>query len=69
MDVHGVYINTEKFVERLWGDVYFNSSTRKFSKNQDGELNRTFVHFILEPLYKIYTQVSAFVQAAEVQST
>ncbi|TFK70453.1 Calreticulin-domain-containing protein [Pluteus cervinus] len=51
LDVHG-------FAQRLWGDVYFNNDTRKFTrKAADPESNRTFVHFILEPLYKLYSHV------------
>ena len=49
MDVNG-------FADRLWGDIWFND--RKFTRKQpDPEANRTFVHFILEPLYKLYSQV------------
>lgn len=58
-DVNGVFIDTDKFMERLWGDIYFKPETRKFTKKQEGGLQRSFVHFILEPLYKIYTQVLA----------
>lgn len=46
------------FSERLWGDIYFNNDTRKFTRKQgDPDTNRTFVHFILEPLYKLYSNV------------
>ncbi|KAH8110606.1 Calreticulin family-domain-containing protein [Phellopilus nigrolimitatus] len=46
------------FADRLWGDIYFDDDNRKFTRKQaDPEQNRTFVHFILEPLYKIYSQV------------
>jgi 116 kDa U5 small nuclear ribonucleoprotein component len=42
----------------LWGDIYFNGENRKFTrKAADPEQNRSFVHFILEPLYKLYSQV------------
>lgn len=42
----------------MWGDIYFNPETRKFTRKQaDPEQTRTFVHFILEPLYKLYSQV------------
>ena len=42
----------------MWGNIYFDSENRKFSRKQsDPEQNRTFVHFILEPLYKLYSQV------------
>jgi U5 small nuclear ribonucleoprotein component len=38
----------------LWGDIYFNKSTRKFSKSPtENNPNRSFVEFILDPLYKI----------------
>lgn len=41
------------FSKRLWGDVYFNESTNKFTSNNSKGNKRTFIHFILEPLYKI----------------
>jgi len=48
----------EDFAKRLWGDVYFNDKTRKFQRTPaDSKTKRTFVHFILEPLYKLYAQV------------
>ncbi|KAI0081162.1 Calreticulin-domain-containing protein [Panus rudis PR-1116 ss-1] len=51
-------LDVNAFADRLWGDIYFNASSRKFSrKPADPEAPRSFVHFILEPLYKLYTQV------------
>jgi 116 kDa U5 small nuclear ribonucleoprotein component len=42
----------------MWGDIYFDQATRKFSrKAADPESPRTFVHFVLSPLYKLYSQV------------
>ncbi|KAG7303835.1 U5 small nuclear ribonucleoprotein component [Plutella xylostella] len=42
----------------LWGDVYFNAKTRRFTKKQPhASAQRSFVEFILEPLYKIFAQV------------
>ncbi|KAJ7204438.1 Calreticulin family-domain-containing protein [Mycena pura] len=50
-------LDVPSFADRLWGDIYFNSE-RKFTRKQpDPEHNRTFVHFILEPLYKLYSSV------------
>lgn len=55
---HSGSLDVEAFADRLWGDIYFNAETRKFTRKQaDPEQNRTFVHFILEPLYKLYSQV------------
>lgn len=51
-------LDVPAFADRLWGDIYFNEEDRKFTRKQaDPEQNRTFVHFILEPLYKLYSQV------------
>ena len=41
------------FQKFLWGDLYFNEETRKFSRTSEGGLPRSFVHFILEPFYKL----------------
>eukprot|EP01012_Entosiphon_sulcatum_P005136 TRINITY_DN1219_c0_g1_i1.p1 TRINITY_DN1219_c0_g1~~TRINITY_DN1219_c0_g1_i1.p1 ORF type:complete len:981 (+),score=225.34 TRINITY_DN1219_c0_g1_i1:31-2973(+) len=50
------------FSQRLWGDIYYNVDKKKFSrrkgKSESGDDDqRSFVHFILTPLYKIYSQV------------
>jgi U5 small nuclear ribonucleoprotein component len=56
-DVKGVEMNTKEFSRRLWGDVYFHDDTRTFKKKPPpGGGERSFVQFILEPLYKIYSQ-------------
>ncbi|KAJ3874831.1 P-loop containing nucleoside triphosphate hydrolase protein [Lentinula edodes] len=51
-------VDVSAFAGRLWGDIYFNNDTRKFTrKAADPEQGRSFVQFILEPLYKLYSQV------------
>ncbi|QRV80203.1 Elongation factor Tu GTP binding domain [Ceratobasidium sp. AG-Ba] len=47
-------LEVEEFAKRLWGDVYYDADERKFRRK--GE-KRSFVHFVLEPVYKIYSQV------------
>jgi U5 small nuclear ribonucleoprotein component len=46
------------FAKRLWGDWYFNEGTNAISRKKTSGAGstavRTFVQFILEPLYKIY---------------
>ncbi|CAD5222309.1 unnamed protein product [Bursaphelenchus xylophilus] len=51
-------INTKMFADRLWGDFYFNEDTKKITTKGEIGQNRTFVHFILEPLYKIFAHVA-----------
>ncbi len=47
-----------QFSLKLWGDIYFNSKTKKFSKKPTSATQqRSFIEFILEPLYKIFSQV------------
>lgn len=51
-------LDAEAFAKRLWGDIYYNPSSRKFSRKPiDDGAKRSFEHFILEPLYKIFTHV------------
>lgn len=49
-------INTEEFARRLWGDVFYNPKKRSFTRKavEDGA-RRSFVTFILEPIYKLYS--------------
>ncbi|KAI8986479.1 P-loop containing nucleoside triphosphate hydrolase protein [Pilobolus umbonatus] len=51
-------VEFKEFAKRLWGDIYYNPDKGSFlRKNQASAYKRTFVHFILEPLYKLYSQV------------
>jgi U5 small nuclear ribonucleoprotein component len=57
-EVHDIYVPVEKFAKRLWGDQYFDEEKRCFRKKPiHGGSQRTFVDFILQPLYKIYSIV------------
>ncbi|KAK1925362.1 P-loop containing nucleoside triphosphate hydrolase protein [Papiliotrema laurentii] len=56
-DTYGSF-DVDEFAVRLWGNIFFDAERRKFTrKPADVETKRSFVHFILEPLYKLYTQV------------
>lgn len=56
--ITGTFIG-EEFAKRLWGDQYFDKKTRKFVKKPPHQgASRSFVEFVLEPLYKIFSQVS-----------
>ncbi|KAL9092919.1 MAG: hypothetical protein Q9159_000543 [Coniocarpon cinnabarinum] len=48
-------IDPAAFALRLWGNIFFNPRTRKFTrKPQDADSKRGFVNFVLEPIYKLY---------------
>ncbi|ETS75176.1 U5 small nuclear ribonucleoprotein component [Pestalotiopsis fici W106-1] len=51
-------VNTDEFARRLWGDVYFNPKKRSFSRKPlpgEERAKRSFVHFIMEPIYKLFS--------------
>ncbi|XP_041479034.1 116 kDa U5 small nuclear ribonucleoprotein component-like [Lytechinus variegatus] len=51
-------IDYQQFAKRLWGDVYFSQKTRKFTRKPPVSTSqRSFVEFILEPMYKLFAQV------------
>ena len=54
---HGGFPAAE-LAPRLWGNRYFNPHTRKFqAARDDAAPRRSFVHFVLEPVYKIFSHV------------
>ena len=57
-------VDADALAARLWGDRWFHASSRTFKRTpprDDGAGGppppRSFVHFVLEPLYKLYAQV------------
>ena len=51
----GVEMDTKKFAKRLWGDSYFHADARAFrAEPPPGGGDRSFVQFVLEPLYKVF---------------
>lgn len=49
-------INAKDFALRLWGDIFFNPQRRSFTrKGTEERSKRTFVNFVLEPIYKLYS--------------
>lgn len=54
-DKHGGF-GADDLARRLWGDVFFNPQRRTFTRKpvEDGAA-RSFVHFVMEPIYKIFT--------------
>ncbi|KAI1928738.1 hypothetical protein LOZ65_001918 [Ophidiomyces ophidiicola] len=49
-------IDVPEFALRLWGDIFFNPTSRKFTrKGTEERSKRSFVHFVLEPIYKIFS--------------
>jgi U5 small nuclear ribonucleoprotein component len=54
----GKNISTDQFASKLWGDFWFNPVSKKFETDPSEipqRVERSFVTFCLDPLYKIYT--------------
>ncbi|KAJ2813930.1 hypothetical protein FBU31_007382, partial [Coemansia sp. 'formosensis'] len=55
-------VSPKELAKRLWGDVYYHPERRTFMrKRAEGgkEAKRSFVHFILEPVYKLFALVTS----------
>jgi len=54
----GENLSVEEFAKRLWGDCYLDPATRLFRRSPrectSTNVDRTFVTYVLQPLYKIY---------------
>lgn len=54
----GENLSVDEFAKRLWGDCYLDPATRLFKRSsracESSSVERTFVAYILQPLYKIY---------------
>ena len=49
-------VDAAEFGRRLWGDIFFNPRIRKFTRKAAEEgAKRSFVTFVLEPIYKLYS--------------
>ncbi|KAJ2160762.1 hypothetical protein GGF46_002008 [Coemansia sp. RSA 552] len=60
VDSWAMPVQPRELAKRLWGDVYYHPERRTFMrKRAQGakQAKRSFIHFILEPLYKIFARV------------
>jgi elongation factor 2 len=50
-------IDTVKLMSRLWGENFFNPTTKKWSKTKDSENKRSFCMYVLDPIFKIFDAI------------
>jgi len=55
-------IDVDKLMGRLWGENFYNPSTKKWSKKGDPGYKRAFVMFVLEPIYKVFDAIMNYKQ-------
>jgi len=54
-ETHGSTFDVKTLAKCLWGDLYFNADEGTFQKTPpDADQPRSFVQFVLEPIYKIF---------------
>ncbi|KAJ2724497.1 hypothetical protein GGI07_001928 [Coemansia sp. Benny D115] len=51
-------VDSRQLARRLWGDVFYSQQRKAFvRKGVDPKAPRSFVHFVLEPLYKMHAHI------------
>jgi len=50
-------IDVAKLMNRLWGENYFNPTTKKWAKSKEADNKRSFNMYVLDPLYKIFDAI------------
>ncbi|PKC16159.1 elongation factor 2 [Rhizophagus irregularis] len=59
-------VDKEKMMQKLWGENYFNTKTKKWTKqptavNDKGDLSeRAFCTFVLDPIFKLFDAIMNF---------
>jgi len=53
-------IDSEKLMNRLWGENFYNPATKKWSKNQEDGYKRSFTMFVLDPIFKVFDAIMNF---------
>ena len=53
-------VDVDKMMKKLWGENFFNSKTKKWSKNKDEENKRSFNMYVLDPIYMVFDAIMNF---------
>ncbi len=53
-------IDVEKLMSRLWGENFYNPTTRKWSKRFEEGYKRAFCMFVLDPIFKVFDAIMNF---------
>merc|ERR1739844_723667 len=53
-------VDTEKLMKKLWGENFFNSKTKKWSKTKDDDNKRSFNMYVLDPIYMVFDAIMNF---------
>ncbi|KAL1376356.1 hypothetical protein pipiens_016943, partial [Culex pipiens pipiens] len=53
-------IDVVKLMNRLWGENFFNPKTKKWAKVKDDDNKRSFVMYVLDPIYKVFDAIMGY---------
>lgn len=53
-------VDTDKMMKKLWGENFFNPKTKKWSKSKDEDNKRSFVMYVLDPIYMVFDAIMNF---------
>lgn len=53
-------IDTEKLMNRLWGENFYNPATKKWAKKSGDGYIRAFCMFVLDPIFKVFDAIMNF---------
>merc|ERR1711973_120376 len=50
-------VDIDKMMKKLWGENFFNPKTKKWSKTKDNDNKRSFVMYVLDPIYMVFDAI------------
>jgi len=53
-------VDVDKMMKKLWGENFFNSKTKKWSKSKDENNKRSFNMYVLDPIYMVFDAIMNF---------
>jgi len=53
-------VDTDKMMKKLWGENFFNPKTKKWAKTKDDDNKRSFVMYVLDPIYMVFDAIMNF---------
>jgi elongation factor 2 len=57
-------VEIDKMMKKLWGENFFNPKTKKWSKSKDADNKRSFVMYVLDPIYLVFDAIMNFKKEA-----
>merc|ERR1711931_215599 len=53
-------VDVDKMMRKLWGESFFSSKTKKWSKSKDDDNKRSFNMYVLDPIYMVFDAIMNF---------